>query len=196
MSILRLVQSLKGGTGSGNFGHSGRPGKVGGSTSSAHNYGGIIVKGKPTLGDFITLHQWEKNGVNTHGVPVYMSESELPSVRSGHTRLAHGTRMRNIDSITSTGLRSGKDVRLGEEIDTILGVKGSASSFGNVSVVFDLPNNDKSWHSINSEWVEIGRTVKPSEIRGLVLHKLSATPNELSEIISTYRERYGEDIRW
>lgn len=38
MSLLRLLTALKGGAGSGNFGHSGRPGKVGGSGS-----GGVSV---------------------------------------------------------------------------------------------------------------------------------------------------------
>lgn len=197
MSLLKLVTVIKGGPGSGNHGHAGRPGKRGGSTGmTSYNYNGVVYKGKPTLGDFITLHQWEKADVDTHGVPVHLSESDLPAVRGGHTRLAHGTRVRNIDNITSTGLRTGRDVGLGEEIDVILGVKGSSSTFGNVSVVFDLPTKNGGWRSINDEWVEIGRTVKPSEMRGLVLHKLSATPNELKEIIDTYRERYGDDVKW
>lgn len=197
MPLSDLFSNLKGGANSGHHGHSGVKGKRGGSApSGGYNYNGILIRGKPTFGDFITLHKWEKSQVNTHGIPVYLSENELPPVPSGHTRLAHGALIRNIESITRTGLKSGKEAGMREQIDVILGVQGSKSHFGNVSVVFDLPSNGKDWRSVNSEWVEVSRTIKPSEIKGLVLGKIAANPQDLDEIVPAYRERYGDEIKW
>lgn len=200
-SLSELFSILKGGSGSGNFGHKGRKGIRGGSASGntpqgeiSYNYNGIKIVGKPSLSDFLTAWKWEKTGTDTNGIPVHLSPDTLPPVKPGETRFAHGTPFRNIDSITKNGLKSGRNAGLGEQIDVILGVKANKSGFGNTNVVFDLPNSSegKEWRSVNDEWVEFNRTITPKEIKGIVVTKIPVDLDEFGEALADYRQRYGE----
>lgn len=68
MSLLDLVRALKGGAGSGNFGHSGRPGKIGGSSGGE----GLLGLGEPDLipkywkRDKKNQYSWDSNDGETH----------------------------------------------------------------------------------------------------------------------------------
>lgn len=194
----KLLQVLKGGKGSGNFGHSGRPGQRGGSSSGAsisYDYNGIKFEGKPTMGEFIVLYRWDHSNVDTGSIPVFLNEKDLPPIKSGNQRLAHGTNIKNVTSISKNGLRTGREVGSKEKLPVILAVKGAKSSFGEASFVFDLPKKDKSMRAVNPEWVEVSRMIKPSEMKGIVLSKSAADVTELGKMIPAYKKRYGE-LMW
>lgn len=56
---MKAIIQKKGGSGSGNFGHSGRPGKIGGSTSSGEGSGGLSDAAKKHGFQEGTVGKWE-----------------------------------------------------------------------------------------------------------------------------------------
>lgn len=196
MSLSNLFNLIvKGGPGSGNKGHLGRPGKRGGSSPKGGRFSSMFADApkKPTFGEFMKMYDFAENNIDTKGIPVYLNAENLPPVKIGHERLSHGTHFKNVNSISKHGLKSGKNMGSGEQIGAILTVKGSQSSFGNALIVFDLKEGDK-FRSVNPSWTEVYRTVKPSEITGIVIGKSSRSATDLKPVLDEYRRLYGEPV--
>ena len=177
----------KGGPGSGHWGHAGRPGKRGGSLpgkgSGASPAKGLVLPDDITRMEFVDAGLWKKRGYDVD-LPVYVRESTMPPVKSGFVRFYHGTWAGNARPISKQGLKPGKETESGEQLGMVLGVAGQRSGFGDVNIVADLPEADV--HMINDQWAEVYRTIEPSEMRGILLTKMST--KDPAEIIPIYRE--------
>lgn len=187
---LKLLLAVKGGAGSGNFGHAGVPGHIGGSSPK----GGSITSSKPSLSDFINIYKIEQFGKNL-SKPIFNSLEELPASESGKIRFLHGTALDNLASIDKKGVLTGKEVQSKEHLSEVLGYSDSeykrqgGNVFGEITIVADVPGSEVN--APNSGWLSINRAIKPEEIKGYLVGKITVNPSELMPIINAYKERYG-----
>lgn len=183
MPLTNLFSKLKGGSGSGHHGHSGIKGKRGGSSPK----GGL--PSNPTSKEYSGLRLFEEENIRV-SKPVYVRESQLPPVPEGHVRVYHGTSLRNLESIDQRGVLSGKDIDKKERLNVVLGVAGTTSGFGEVSVIADLPKNRV--HFVNDEWVEIKGGIPVSDIKGYMIGDISTSDvPKLVKIYEEYDKKYG-----
>jgi len=146
---------------------------------------------QPTQAEFVNARLWDARGIDTGDTPVVTSMAQLPPVKKGNVRIAHGTRPENVPSIVRDGLRPGRDVGMGERLGMVLGIHGEASSFGEISVVYDVPAADA--HFVNTSWVEVYRPIQPKEIKGILLGNLSTRDIPLlASIYQEYDRRSGK----
>lgn len=64
MSIKQVVEVLKGGAGSGNFGHGGRPGKIGGSSGGGGGGGAAPSASREKPGKFVAAPRFTANQIS------------------------------------------------------------------------------------------------------------------------------------
>ncbi len=186
MNIINLLGFvLKGGIGSGNFGHKGRKGQRGGSSSSS----GTV----PTLSDFINTYKIEKLGVKTKK-PILDSIDSLARPKEGMVRMLHGTSLDNLGSIDKNGVLTGAEVGSKEHLKEVLGYnefeyrKQGNNVFGEITVIADVPEGEV--RAPNSGWLSLNRSIKPNEIKGYLIGKITVSPSELMPIIQEYNKRY------
>lgn len=190
IKILDLI--IKGGAGSGNFGHAGRPGFRGGSSSKVV---ALIPPVKPSLSDFINIYKVEKLGVKTEK-PILNSLNDLKPPKKGFIRFLHGTSLSNLSSIDKNGVLTGAEVGSKEHLKEVLGYNEfeyrtqGDNVFGEITVIADVPQDEIS--RPNSGWLSINRAIKPSEIKGYLVGKITVSPSELMPIILEYNKRYQE----
>jgi len=169
-----IAASTKGGPGSGNFGHAGRPGRIGGSqpntgTNRPRTVFGVRVARPVSLGDYLTAKHYADLKISTRK-PVATDPAFLPKVKEGYTRIYHGTSAQKAQGILDRGLLFGSTVKDREALPFIMATTGSTSSFGEVNFVVDLsPESMKKAQKVNESWVEIYQEIKPSQIVGVYL---------------------------
>lgn len=185
----------KGGPGSGNFGHVGRPGRVGGSQADPGGnrqgrLSGVIVALPVSLGDYLTAAHYSDQQVSTDKL-VVTHPAQLPPVAEGHTRIYHGTSMDNLQSILDNGIQLGSTIGSKEALPFIMGVEGAESAFGEANIVFDFSSENPSLQKINDSWVEIYQTITPAQIVGVYLpaHRANgAIPEQVTWLMNTFEE--------
>lgn len=163
MSFSNLILALKGGSGSGNFGHSGRPGKIGGSGAvNTVTIGSMIGKGTSEYASNATLSYSKLNGVNVPGlnqdqvyVVRYSTNDESKSINYGLSAYVG----RNLDDLIESasayrpkngehvgymhiGRSVNDDYNEGEEITGIIG-----TPYAPVNVVVDVSDGRITYSS-------------------------------------------------
>jgi len=73
---------------------------------------------------------------------------------------------------------------MGEQLRVVLGVANAPSGFGEINIVADLPKTDV--HMVNDQWAEVARTIKPSEMKGVLITHMSTS--DIAEIMPIYQE--------
>lgn len=192
---VHKAPATKGGPGSGNFGHAGRPGLVGGSQadSGGNRQGrlfGVIVALPVSLGDYLTAAHYSDQQIDTDKL-VVTHPAQLPPVAKGHTRIYHGTSMDNLQSIFDKGIQLGSTTGSKEALPFIMGVEGSESAFGEANIVFDFSDESSSLQRINDSWVEIYQMITPAQIVGVYLpaHRANgAVPEQVAWLMNTLEE--------
>jgi len=131
--IVLLLTSKKlrtaGGPGSGNFGHSGRPGQVGGSSSA--------LTDSTTHPADMSFEQFQK--------PV-----PLPPVPEGHIRLSHVTSAENVPNILREGLKQSKSKGASYGEPSVVWATTHGETWGGAldanarEIIFDMPTKDVS----------------------------------------------------
>lgn len=167
----------KGGRGSGNFGHAGRPGEVGGSASDSVKRSITKDKAKQIV-ELAKDINWKKNNIKTD-LPVVDEPSQLPSVKPGMTRIFHGTPIQRLQSILDNGLKKGSEIGYGERLNVILGSIDNPKMFGDAAIVFDITD----FRMVNKSWVEIDRSIKPTEFIGIIRGNSPLTLSDYSEAV-------------
>jgi hypothetical protein len=186
-------ESTKGGPGSGNFGHAGRPGHVGGSLPNsginrATSVFGVRVALPVSLGDYLTAKHYADLGIVTKK-PVVTRPEQLPWLKDGYTRIFHGTSAKNLQSILDKGIRFGSNVGSQEALPFIMGVQGESSSFGEVNFAIDFsPENLEKVQEINESWVEIHQEIEPAQIVGVYLQPYRISGEEMDWVLTAMQE--------
>ena len=186
--------SIKGGPGSGNFGHAGRPGRLcvpqarPGGNIRGRLFGAVVAL-PVSLGDYLTVVHYSDQQIDTDK-PVVTHPAHLPAVAPGHTRIYHGLSMADLQSVLDQGLQFGSTTGKKEALPFIMGVIGTESTFGEVNVVFDVSDENPRWRKVNDDWVEILEPIAPERIVGVYLlpYRVSATPESMAWLRDTMEE--------
>lgn len=162
----RFPLTINGGVGSGNFGHSGRPGEVGGSGKKGYKYG--------TLPDYSIKPK--------EGYAILYTNTKASNLDSINEKgLLVGQNMAGYKASPEEGMGIWTDVRSPESL-----------GYGGCTIAFQVPEEDAKTFSVNSHQCLIPYDIKRENI--LFIDKAySDGPMIKASNIMTYVNKYGKE---
>lgn len=194
-----FLAKLKGGKGSGNFGHSGIAGHHGGSAPRSKVSPGWIEDIDPDWKNKLETELDEINNretlqaVRDSGLNLFRDYDEVPPVRNGCTRLYHGTWQENLSDIARMGLINQQDLAMSGRVSVspesatpwVLftpkkqGTDEERRWHGNAILIVDVPNSMLPKDKRGTSEVAL-KKVPPEHIRGAYVPKYKLRPEGLS----------------